>query len=84
MSWYFNSETVCRVMASLGVSRQYFRMTAAALALFVSCGRKDAGQTATTESRMLAVSRSSITLDDTYGMIQGVVSLYQASGGETK
>jgi hypothetical protein len=33
---------------------------------------------------MLAVSRSSITLDDTYGMIQGVVSLYQALGGETK
>lgn len=83
MSWYFNSETVCRVMASLGVSRQYFRMTVP-LALFVSCGRKDAGQTATTESRMLAVSRSSITLDDTYGMIQGVVSLYQALGGETK
>ena len=36
------------------------------------------------ESRMLAVSRSSITLDDTFGMIQGVVSLYQALGGETK
>lgn len=41
-------------------------MTAAALALFVSCGHKDAGQTATTESRMLTVSRSSITLDDLY------------------
>lgn len=27
MSWYFNSETVCRVIASLGVSRQSYTLS---------------------------------------------------------
>ena len=43
-----------------------FGMTAAALTLFVSCGHKDAGPSATTESRVLTVGRSTITTDDLY------------------